>query len=246
MIIPRTYGRMGNYLFQVASTIGYARKHGISFTVPTTTKDATHNPIYLQHLANSSWNPRLPEVRVLENGHGYQEIPFKPSWANRNIVLDGYWQTEKYFSSIRQTILDLFHYPWRPEPGIVSVHVRRGDYLRLTKKHPPVPKEWYEACMKRFPGRRFKFFSDDIAWCRAEFGNRTDCSFSNNTREEADLIDMSCCEHHISSASTFSWWGAWLNQNPNKQVLIPQRWFSELEERKLNTGDIVPPTWERV
>jgi len=89
---------MGNYLFQVASTIGYARKHGISFTVPTTTKDATHNPIYLQHLANPSWNPRLPEVRVLENGHGYQEIPFKPSWANRNIVLDGYWQTEKYFS----------------------------------------------------------------------------------------------------------------------------------------------------
>jgi len=237
---------MGNYLFQVASTIGYAARHKLPFSVPDTTRDPKNNPIYLQHLVNPNWNNGRHEVLVEEHGHGYQEIPFDERWRGRNIILDGYWQSEKYFLEFRELILKLFGYPWAPMWNVVSIHVRRGDYVHLTQKHPPVTKEWYEGCMNQFPGCQFKFFSDEILWCHEQFGNRSDCLFSTNTTEEQDLIEMSCCEHHISSASTFSWWGAWLNQNSRKRILIPKRWFTDKEERRNNTSDIVPASWERI
>lgn len=246
MVIPRTYGRMGNYLFQVAATIGYAYRHNLEFSVPTKTDNPTANPIYLQRLANCKYDPRLPEVRIIERGHAYQPLPFEEKWRTRNIVLDGYWQSEKYFKDIRNDILSLFDYPWKPTLNVVSVHVRRGDYLRLTHKHPPVSKEWYDEQMAKFPGRTFMIFSDDIEWCRMVWGKRADCFFSVGRNEEDDLVAMSSCEHHISSASTFSWWGAWLNQNPFKRVIIPRLWFSAQEEKKCCTKDIVPESWERV
>jgi len=246
MVKPKTYGRMGNYLFQVAATIGYAARHKIAFSVPHTTTNPEGNPIYLQHLVNLNWDSKKKEVLVEEHGHGYQEIPFDERWRTRNIILDGYWQSEQYFLEFRELVIKLFGYPWHVKWGTVSVHVRRGDYLQLPQKHPPVTKEWYEECMDQFPNARFKFFSDDIPWCVKEFSTRADCVFSSNTTEEEDLVEMSCCEHQISSASTFSWWGAWLNQNPRKRVLIPQRWFTEREELRNNTGDIVPAAWERV
>ena len=246
MVKAKTYGRMGNFLFQVATTIGYAATHKIAFSVPNTTNDPKNNPIYLQHLVNPNWDKSRPEVLVEEHGHQYQEIPFDERWRDRNIILNGYWQSEQYFLEFRELIIKLFGYPYEAKWGVVSVHVRRGDYIHLTQKHPPVTKEWYEGCMSQFPNAKFKFFSDDIMWCHQEFGNRADCAFSSNTTEEQDLIEISQCEHHISSASTFSWWGAWLNQNPRKRVLIPQRWFTEREELRNNTGDIVPATWERV
>lgn len=238
---------MGNFLFQVATTIGYALKHNLPFTVPTTTKDAFNNPIYLQHLAHPQFNPRLPSVLVTEDGHAYQDIPFQEDWREgKNIILDGYWQTEKYFKFCRDAILTYFNYPWKPQPGVVSVHVRRGDYLRLPQKHPAVPAAWYEMAMERFPGHEFRFFSDDIEWCKTTFRNHRNVTFSEGKSIEDDLIGITHCEHHISSASTFSWWGAWLNQNPNKRVIIPSRWFMPQEEAKLDVHDIVPEEWERL
>lgn len=246
MVIPRTQGRLGNFLFQVAATIGYAMRHGMEFSVPATTDDPKWNPVYLPHLINPSYDASLPEVRVVERGHAYQEIPFKESWREKNIVLDGYWQSEKYFAENRAVVLDAFAYHWALKRGTVSVHVRRGDYVRLAHKHPPVPPEWYNAAMARFPGAKFVFFSDDIPYCERHWGQRSDCSFSEGRTEEQDLSAMSGCEHHVSSASTFSWWACWINQNPQKRIIIPKRWFSEAEEAKCPTPDIVPPSWERL
>lgn len=247
MIIPKTYGRMGNYLFQVATAIAYGLKHDIPFTVPTTTKDPKNNPIYLQHLANPDYRPNgILDRVVAEVRHDFREIPFEEEWRGGNIILDGYWQSAKYFDTRREQILNLFNYAWEQHDGLVSVHVRRGDYLRLTQKHPPVTKEWYERAMALFPDKRFRFFSDDIEWCKQNFRMRGDVSFSSQTKEEHDLIEMSCCEHHICSSSTFAWWGAWLNRNPDKQqVVIPERWFTPQEEARCNTSDIVPSNWRR-
>jgi hypothetical protein len=247
MVTFKNFGRMGNYLFQVAATIGYSLRYHIPFTVPSRTEDTKNNPIYLQHLVNPAWDPKLPEVRIEEHGHAYQNLQFKEEWRlTHNIVLDGYWQSEKYFVEHRVKVLELFSYPWMLQPGLVSVHVRRGDYLQLAHKHPFISKLWYYECMERFPGFAFKFFSDDIAWCRQEFGHIGGCLFSSNITEVDDLIEISTCEHHISSASTFSWWGAWLNRNPKKRVVIPQLWFTPREMVKLDTRDIVPSSWEKV
>lgn len=237
-------GRCGNFLFECATAWAYAQKHGLDFTVPSTTTDLVSHPIYLQHLVNPNWNPALPTMTVQETRHSWQEIPFQEEWRSGNILLSGYWQSEKYFKDCREEILKTFAFPWNPVRGVVSVHVRRGDYLRLPEKHPPVPVEWIKAAMDQFPGYRFEFFSDEIHWCRRMFRSDKRCAFSQRGNEVADLIGMSECEHHICSASTFSWWGAWLNRNPNKRVVIPKLWF--MPAQKEETHDIVPDSWTKL
>jgi len=245
MVRPKTYGRFGNFLFQAAAAMGYAWRHRLEFSLPDTTKDAKNNPIYLQHLVNPKWDPKLPVVTLTEKTHGYQELRYEAGWKNHNIVLDGYWQSEKYFKEFRERILGAFNYPWKPFPGNVSVHVRRTDYLTLTKKHPPVPKEWITNVMAQFPDHKFTFFSDDIAWCYQEFGHREDCVFSEGKNEVDDLVVMSWHEHQICSASTFSWWSMWLNRNPNKRAIFPKNWFQP-GYKKTDTKDIIPDWCERL
>lgn len=239
MVQANNYGRMGNVLFQIACAIGYALRHDIEFSVQSKTTDNFWNPLYLQHLVNDKWVNGVGDIVIKEKEFCYQELPFEESWRDKQIILDGYWQTEKYFKDYKGEILYLFNLPYDKKDGYVSCHVRRGDYLHLRDKHPEVTKEWYEMAMELFDGCKFKFFSDDIAWCRSQFADREDCEFSTNTNEVDDLIEMACCEHNICSASTFAWWGMWLNRNENKKVIFPKLWFME-GFGGLNTDDIVP------
>jgi len=242
-VIPYTVGRMGNFLFQAAATIGYAKRHSLQFTMPAKPYKPRCDPVYLPHLVHPDFDPGMPSMTVKEEVFHYHDIPFQEEWRDgRTIILEGYWQSEKYFKELRTYILTVFDFPWTPSPGFVSVHVRRGDYLKWRKKHPPVGKDWIEKAMDQFKGYRFVFFSDDIDWCLKSFGKRSDCTFSTDHNEVDDLISMSCCEHHICSASTYSWWGAWLNQNPKKRVYIPRLWFVPGWGGH-NTKDVVPPEW---
>jgi len=246
MVIPFTVGRMGNFLFQAAATIGYARRHHLDFTMPFEPWPPRGDPIYLSHLRDPDYDNTLPTKIVKEKVFHYHEIPFDEKWIKgHNILLEGYWQSEKYFKKFRTEILALFDFDWELKPGHVSVHVRRTDYLKWVKKHPRVPVTWIMHAMERFPGYRFEFYSDDIEWCQEYFGDREDCSFSVGKSEVEDLTAMSCCEHHICSASTFSWWGAWLNQNPNKMVIMPKLWFVPGWGGH-DTKDIIPPEWLRI
>jgi len=241
---------MGNFLFQAAAAMGYAWRHGLDFTPPSITNDRYWNPLYLQHLVNPKFNPNLRTVSVQEGLHCYQELPFREEWREKNIILDGYWQTEKYFKGFRDKILNAFGYSWEPRPNTCSVHVRRGDYLTIQRngmfKHPPVSKEWIFKVMSLFPGYRFLIFSDDTEWCLRTFGGMENCVVIGGTNEEQDLVGMSCCEHHICSASTFSWWGAWLNRNPNKRIIMPAHWITPGWRGGIDCSDIVPAEWERL
>lgn len=244
MIGTRFYGRMGNVLFQGSHCIAFALKNGQDFSFPNKTDNLKWNPLYLQHLVNPNWIQGKEDVLINENCHEWQPIEYKKEWDGKQVVLNGYWQSWKYIDNYRQEILALFGYPYEKKEGVVGVHVRRGDYLHLRNKHPEVTKEWYEKAMKRFDGYRFKFYSDDIHWCVQEFGNRSDCEFSSGTDEVQDMIDGASCEHNIISSSTFGWWQAWLNRNPNKKVYIPKLWF--VEGYNLETKDIVPPYFEKI
>lgn len=245
MVGCRTYGRMGNFLFQAAATIHYALKHGLEFSLPNYTHDRWFHPLYLQHLVHPNWVQKREDVLLNENGMQYQEIPFKEEWRDKQIVLNGYWQSWKYTDPYRKEILELFNFPYEKMDGVVSVHVRRTDYLLLRDKHPEVKKEWYESAMKLFDGRKFKIFSDDLSWCKNNFGDRSDVEFSTNTNEVDDLVEISCCEHNINSSSTFSWWGSWMNQNPRKTIITPQKWFNDAWDG-LDTSDVVPPYFAKL
>lgn len=272
MVTFQNVGRLGNFLFEAASAMAYSWDHGLDFTVPLKTNDEYWNPLYLQHLQNPSFDESLPAVTVFEKHFPFHERPFegevwRRSYPNGfNVILNGFWQTERYFKKYRDRIIKAFGFLWVPERGTVSVHVRRGDYLTIRKrlpvggviyKHPLVTKDWYQRQMAKFPGARFDFFSDDIGWCKREFGNTPNCFFISETNkaasefgslmwtaEELDLIEMSCCEHHICSASTFAFWGAWLNQNPNKRVIFPKHWITPGWD-KIDYSGIVLPEWER-
>ena len=91
----------------------------------------------------------------------------------------------------------------------------------------------------------FKVFSDDIALFKHRHGNLYNFEYSTNTNEWDDLVDISHCAHQINSSSTFSWWGAWLNRNPNKIVITQKEWFNG-NWMNLNVSDIVPENWVKL
>lgn len=232
-------GRMGNFLFECATALAYSLKHKLDFTVPFNTTNDLWSPIYFKHLQNRNFNSSIEKIELWENGHHWQELPFEENWRDKNIFIMGYRQSYKYFDDFRDELLYLFDLPYEKKENYVSVHIRRTDYLHLLDKHPQIGKDWYEKAMSKFGTNfRFKIFSDDISWCVKEFGNRSDCEFSSGVNEVQDLIDASCCEHNISSSSTYSWWISYLNRNPNKIVYIPKLWF--VENYPLSTEDIVP------
>lgn len=238
MVSYRVIGRLGNSHFQAAVSYAYARKHGLEWSVPNWSTHNFHSPLYLEHLIHPDYDKR-EDVLINEHGMAYQEIHFIEEWRNKNIVLNGYWQSEKYFSEYRGEIIEKFNYPYQFKDGYVSVHVRRGDYLHLEQKHPPVTVEWYELAMSKFPDKKFIFYSDEISWCKQTFGHRNDCEFSEGKTIEQDLYEASWCEHNICSASTYSWWQMWLNRNPFKIVIFPEKWFQDGWDGH-DTSDVLP------
>lgn len=243
MVTTKLIGRLGNQLFQMANTIAYAKRHSLPYWIPNQTIDPRVWKIYYTNL------PQEPEQfykyqLYRELGHDYHEIPYM-----KDVLFEGYWQSEKYFQDERQEILTCFSIPWKPLPGFVSVHVRRGDYLQYADKHPPVTIEYLTDAIMTFRQYGYKSFlvcSDDIKWCKKNLSHLKHegiaFTYSENRTEIEDLSMMSCCEHNIISNSSFSWWSAWLNMNENKTVIAPKIWFGP-GNAHLNIKDLLPEKW---
>jgi hypothetical protein len=255
MVTFHNMGRCGNFLFQAATTLGYAIQHGIVFTVPATTIDSYWNPVYFPHLVNPFYDRDLEKIVIEENGHAFQSIPFTPRMSVKcNIVLKGYWQSYRYFDFCRERILEAFKIPYIFEPNLVALHVRRGDYLRYHQINPLATREYYEKAVREMWLRGYKkflIFSDDLPWCKTEFQDPVykDCEFLFNTGQDVlgDLSLMSGCAHTIISNSTFSWWGAWLNQNPDKTVICPHEDnYYGPANKHLDVSTLYPPEWIRI
>ena len=185
-------------------------------------------------------------VSKIEVPFEYQDLKFTP-----NTVYKGYFQSEKYFSHNKNLIVNLFKnksivkeiklkYPDISNQS-VSLHVRRGDYTNLQDLHPLQTKEYYnKAILKIGTYKNIFIFSDDISWCKENLKYKN-CIFVENNTDVFDLIAMSLCNNNIISNSSFSWWGAWLNENPNKIVIAPKKWFGS--GRNLSSKDIIPKNW---
>jgi Glycosyl transferase family 11 len=173
--------------------------------------------------------------------------------------LIGYWQFEEYFADREAEIRDAFRFPplsAESEPvaesirqqATVSVHVRRGDYAEHANLGF-LDAAYYERALETVASRvdvaRAFVFSDDPGWCRdnLDLGDATivDRPLSVERAWE-DMCLMSMCDHHVTSNSTFGWWGAWLNPSPSKLVVAPTRWV--LSPKRI--GDPVPSRWLRV
>lgn len=253
MVKPRTYGRAGNFYFQVAATIGYAIQHGLEFSIPDHTGDLYWNPLYLQHLVDPFFNPHMEQVVLKEPHFHYAPIPFQEDWRRKNIIIDGYWQSENYFKEYRKEVLDYFMYPWQLIPDVCSIHARFGDYLTIPGKHILVDRPYLEAAIamiKKIKNiHRFKVFSDDLRYFKFNFGDLYDFEYSTNKSEVDDIVEISCCHSHINSSSTFSWWGAWLGRNEDKMIITQSKWFQDgwnEGQGEINPIGIIPESWIKI
>jgi hypothetical protein len=193
-------------------------------------------------------------------------FPFDPAilQVRQPVYLNGYWQSEKYFADIADVLVREFTpaSPLSPEnealvvrmaaSSSVSLHIRRGDYVaspEALRVHGVVPLDYYRQAMSlmagRVPAPHFFIFSDDMAWVQENLSADHPMTFVGSERSNQDYDDlrlMSCCRHHITANSSFSWWGAWLNRRPDKIVVAPQKWFAA----PIDTRDLIPAGWIRV
>jgi hypothetical protein len=187
--------------------------------------------------------------------------------AGKNCFLSGYFQSEKYFINIRDILLKelTFKEPLLDQYFIkttetikncnsVSLHFRRGDYITnetANKTHGLLPLEYYEKAVKliseKVKNPFFFVFSDEIEWAKEHFKSEFPVVFVEKSDDNlhSDFRLMSLCKHNIIANSSYSWWAAWLNQNDNKIIISPQKWFSN-EQKNLQTSDLIPEKWLRI
>lgn len=196
------------------------------------------------------------KVYKIEHDLSYSAITLKGS---KSAYLDGYWQTEQYFSTERFVVQECFsldylnhHETLQPflemikSEQTVSIHVRRGDYVSnpLTKAyHGTADINYYKRAITKItetaPGNFvFFIFSDDIAWCKKNLIIPCKHFYISTGIDYHDLYLMSKCKHNIIANSSFSWWAAWLNKNSDKIIIGPKKWFANQL-----SNNIVPANW---
>jgi hypothetical protein len=253
MLSCNLFGGLGNYLFQVAATHSLSIDNN-DFCVFNDKNSYTVHKHFNTYTSNIFSNLKISEENftLLYNEPFFQ---FKKIPYQKNLKLSGYFQSEKYFNHNRNSILDLFsiddnskNYIKNKYDDILnkktcSVHVRRGDYLNLPNHHPVCSLDYYNKTIEMMDVDLFLVFSDDIEWCRKNFiGDKF--IFIDENPDYIDIWLMSLCDNNIIANSSFSWWGAWLNQNENKTVIAPKQWFGSAIQH--NTNDLIPETWLRL
>ena len=183
-----------------------------------------------------------------------------------DLFLIGYWQSEKYFADVAEEVRKAFRFkhPLEGEAkeisrqirsaNSVSLHIRRGEYVALENIVGKTDLAYYERAASYMNERSktmgievptFFVFSDDIEWCKEKlklpFPKVYLDQASAGPKDSHHLQLMSLCRHNIIANSTFSWWGAWLNANPEKIVVAPKRWLPNNTKE-----DLVPERWIRM
>jgi hypothetical protein len=185
---------------------------------------------------------------------------------NQSIYLEGYWQSAKYFERFRSVLVNDFRLKNQlgnqamkykelieKSNSSVSVHVRRGDYVQnpeTTAYHGVCDLNYYNRAIQKIKDEvsnpTFFIFSDDKEYVKTTFGQCQNCIFIENLdRDVEELALMSICSHNIIANSSFSWWGAWLNENSNKKVIAPQLWFRNPDMQN-QTQDLIPKEWIKI
>jgi hypothetical protein len=248
-------GGLGNQMFKIAAMLGYSKKFG-------------HKPILFKqirvglepHSKKVYWDTVFKNVITVIPQGGiewslYKEPAFNyiPTPKKPHIKLYGYFQSALYFDHCREYICKSFTneiYKQKARGAInklslnrdlllISIHVRRGDYKRLSLIHTLLSKNYYQCAIEHFGEANYLVFSDDKQWIEKniEVSNR----YIINQDEIIEMYMMSLCDHNIIANSSFSWWGAYLNENPQKQVIAPKNWFGPRGPKKWDS--IYMPNW---
>lgn len=183
-----------------------------------------------------------------------------------NTYIHGFFQSEKYFKEIENEIREDFKFKLAPDEinqahinkinstNSISLHIRRGDYVqkkRYQNVYATCSLDYYKRGVERIfkdtnqPPMLF-IFSDDKEWVKENLKLPFETVYVDNNsgaKSYEDMRLMSLCKHNIIANSSFSWWGAWLNNNKEKIVIAPQKWFND---EKIIQTDVIPESWIRL
>jgi hypothetical protein len=269
MIYLELKGGLGNMMFQIAAAKAFSLSMKTECSFPNLKNhinylslETEYNPkvnycaeyLELPFLKNIRTQQPLFPVNTISFPFHYEPLILK----NSTIKIDGFFQSEKYFQDFQNEILDFFS----PDEKIInhlnlkyeemmnikttSIHIRRGDYIKNSQYHFVQPIDYFLKGIEMLENVTDKFliFSDDIRWCKEKFiGDKF--FFVENEKDYNELYLMSLCTNNITSNSSFSWWGGWLNKNKNKVVIGPKSWFGPALQH-LNTEDVIPKNWIKI
>ena len=252
-------GQLGNQMFQFAAIKGIAQNRGYDMCIPK------HNQKHHDGIGNiltieldNVFDIECQRSTIGSDILTEQRFDFDETLFNNcpdNVSLYGFFQTEKYFKHIEDTIRRDFIFKksirddckeiveevFDQDP--IALHIRRGDFLINSGNHHNLSLDWYEKALKKFdPDREVIIFSDDIFWASAQELFKPDrFIISDGNSSYHDLFMMTQCSDFIIANSTFSWWGAWLANTG--RVIAPSKWFGP-NNAHLNTQDLYPSHWE--
>lgn len=272
MITSKLRGGLGNQMFQIAAALSLGKDLGIEVAfdhnqhyLPNQGNKSTD---YSENIfRNINFINTIKISSIYKERNFYYNYPmtrifkiqlfiskYVNGLVNNNLQLDGYFHSYKYFSNNKKYIRKVFSideisnkiisdkYIGILDQNPAFIHVRRGDYLKFKDKYPPCSLEYYYSAINEFDiDKIFFVFSDDISWCRKNFLGERFIIIENNP-DYIDLYLMSKCSGSIIANSSFSWWGAWLNNNHNNIVFAPKEWFGHNEP--YNTKDLIPGEWK--
>lgn len=208
-------------------------------------------------------------VKYGEQGFGYH--PF-PDFGEQDTCLFGYFQSPQYFAPVRSEIYQIINlydkkldvqqrYPqyFIENKTTVSIHFRMGDYKSKRYYHPIMNYEYFEGALQHIVTH-----TDDLRvlyLCEREDNEFVEGhirrlqnlhptvefqKIDDQIPDYEQLLIMSCCSHNIMANSTFSWWGAYFNENPNKIVCYPSVWFGEYYEHTHDFNIMMLPEWVKI
>ena len=262
MIAVHIMGGIGNQLYQYACARQVAYKNNTELKLEIFDCDANnlshHNYYRLGDFnieENFATKDEIKQLPVIN-----EDAPnFSPKILEKidNVLLYGYFgrNGDGYFADIadiiRKEITPKNPFSrtakfWKQKilsaECSVSLHIRHGDFLTpLVRNNKGVlPMDYYTGCVnqlkKDFPNLTVFVFSDDLKWAKNNFKLDVPMEFVEGCEKDSEeLFLMSYCKHNIAANSTFSWWGAWLNQNPDKKVFVPY------DMKKVESKQIPPP-----
>lgn len=170
-------------------------------------------------------------LSIRKNIGGLGNLLFKEAFIyarfRDRIIPDIYLQDEKWFAQYAEEVKERFG----ADIGFsthAAIHVRRSDYVNNPFHTDLTETDYYERAMCMFFDKKFIVFSDDIEWCKSQEIFK-DCAFSEGNTEIEDFNMLASCESIIMANSSFSWWAAYLNPNPNKRIVAPREdtWFRD-------------------
>ena len=271
MIYLCVKGGLGNQLFQIFTAIAYSLRENQEFVFYYSKKIGNRETYWDSFLCELKkyTNPMISaEVKTItETNFCYNELP-KPFF--KNIHLQGYFQSHKYFEEYKKDILEMIGFQNKLNKmksiyytiidninPTISIHFRIGDYILLPKHYHILKYEYYFKALTHIIYQLNNVDLNVLYFC--EEGdvenvniiinqikeNLSNISFIQcpfHFKDWEQMLFMSCCNHNIIANSTFSWWGAYLNQNKHKIVCYPSLWFEE-KNKHLDTKDLFPNDW---